>query len=404
MDGLNHTRPCDLAAWSDLQALAGTSGTAHLRELFEKNRGRGTLYGVEAAGLYLDYSKQRVDEDVMRALLALVDEAGLTSAIEALFGGARINETEDRAVLHTALRAGEVASVVLDGEDVMVDVRRVLYRMRETAEKIRSGEWTGYTGKPIRNVINIGIGGSHLGPEMVYQALHSYSETSIRVRFVSNIDAADFFEAVEYCDAAETLFIIASKSFTTDETLTNARTARDWCVSALGSEEAVARHFVAVSSSTELVQEFGIDPENMFEFWDWVGGRTSLCAAIGFALMVGLGKDKFGELLGGFREMDEHFRSAPPESNLPVLMAMLGIWNTNFLGMKSLAILPYAHSLSRFPAYLQQLEMESNGKHTDRGGCRGGVGYGSGDLGGARDEWAACVLSASASGDAGDSL
>jgi glucose-6-phosphate isomerase len=335
----------------------------HLRELFAADPGRGETMTCEAGDLYLDYSKQRVTSETLSLLVALAERAGLRRRIDAMFGGQRINVTEDRAVLHVALRAPEGASVEVDGHDVVPDVQEVLGRMHAFADEVRSGRWLGHTGRPIRNVVNIGIGGSDLGPAMAYQALLPYSDRSRRFRFVSNVDGADIAEALRDLDAAETLFVVSSKTFTTIETLTNARTARAWLLDAMGGDEAaVSRHFVAVSTNAEKVKEFGIDPANMFGFWDWVGGRYSYPSAIGLTLMVAIGPDRFDELLAGFHLMDEHFRTAPFERNLPVLLGLLGVWYIDFFGAETQAVLPYNQYLQRFPAYLQQLDMESNGK------------------------------------------
>jgi glucose-6-phosphate isomerase len=335
----------------------------HLRELFAADPGRGETMTCEAGDLYLDYSKQRVTSETLSLLVALAERAGLRRRIDAMFGGQRINVTEDRAVLHVALRAPEGASVEVDGHDVVPDVHEVLGRMHAFADEVRSGRWLGHTGRPIRNVVNIGIGGSDLGPAMAYQALLPYSDRSRRFRFVSNVDGADIAEALRDLDAAETLFVVSSKTFTTIETLTNARTARAWLLDAMGGDEAaVSRHFVAVSTNAEKVKEFGIDPANMFGFWDWVGGRYSYPSAIGLTLMVAIGPDRFDELLAGFHLMDEHFRTAPFERNLPVLLGLLGVWYIDFFGAETQAVLPYNQHLQRFPAYLQQLDMESNGK------------------------------------------
>ena len=335
----------------------------HLRELFAADPGRGETMTCEAGDLYLDYSKQRVTAETLSLLVALAERAGLRRRIDAMFGGQRINVTEDRAVLHVALRAPEGASVEVDGHDVVPDVHEVLGRMHAFADEVRSGRWLGHTGRPIRNVVNIGIGGSDLGPAMAYQALLPYGDRSRTFRFVSNVDGADIAEALRDLDAAETLFVVSSKTFTTIETLTNARTARAWLLDALGGDEAaVSRHFVAVSTNAEKVKEFGIDPANMFGFWDWVGGRYSYPSAIGLTLMVAIGPDRFDELLAGFHLMDEHFRTAPFERNLPVLLGLLGVWYIDFFGAETQAVLPYNQYLQRFPAYLQQLDMESNGK------------------------------------------
>ncbi len=334
----------------------------HLRELFSRDPARATRLAAEGAGIFLDYSKQRITDETMAKLLALARVAGVEQRRAAMFAGEHINVTEDRAVLHTALRAPAGTSLLIDGHDVVGDVQAVLERMTEFALRIRSGDWTGFTGKPIRNVINIGIGGSDLGPAMATEALRYYSDRTRTFTFVSNVDGTDIREATIDLDPAETLFIVSSKTFTTLETLTNARTARDWLLGSLGDPGAVARHFVAVSTNADKVREFGIDTANMFGFWDWVGGRYSMDSAIGLSLMVAIGPGAFRDMLAGFRAMDEHFLNAPMDRNLPVLMGLLGIWNGNFLGFDTHAVLPYSQELSRFPAYLQQLDMESNGK------------------------------------------
>jgi glucose-6-phosphate isomerase len=334
----------------------------HLRDLFAADPGRGEALTCEAGDLYLDWSKNRVTAETVRLLVALAERAGLRERIAAMFAGERINVTEDRAVLHVALRAPEGSSILVDGHDVVPEVHAVLARMRGFAEEVRSGRWLGHTGRPIRNVVNLGIGGSDLGPAMAYEALRAWSDRSRTFRFVSNVDGADIAEATRDLDPAETLFIVCSKTFTTIETLTNARTARAWLLDALGDEAAVGRHFVAVSTNAAKVAEFGIDPANMFEFWDWVGGRYSYPSAIGLSLMVAIGPDRFDQLLAGFHAMDEHFRTAPLEGNLPVLLGLLGVWYIDFFGAETHAVLPYSQYLARFPAYLQQLDMESNGK------------------------------------------
>jgi glucose-6-phosphate isomerase len=334
----------------------------HLRELFAADPGRGEAMTCEAGDLYLDYSKQRVTGETLGLLVALAERAGLRRRIDAMFGGERINVTENRAVLHVALRAPEGSSILVDGHDVVPDVHEVLGRMRAFADEVRSGRWLGHTGRRVRNVVNIGIGGSDLGPAMAYEALRPFSDRSMTFRFVSNVDGADIAEATRDLDPAETLFIVCSKTFTTIETLTNARTARAWLLDALGDEAAVSRHFVAVSTNAEKVASFGIDPANMFGFWDWVGGRYSYPSAIGLSLLVAIGPDGFDELLGGFHLMDEHFRTTPFDRNLPVLLGLLGIWYIDFFGAETHAVLPYSQYLQRFPAYLQQLDMESNGK------------------------------------------
>jgi glucose-6-phosphate isomerase len=333
----------------------------HLRELFAADPDRGETMVLQAGDLYADLSKHRATAETLQLLVALGERAGVPQRIAAMFAGERLNRTENRAVLHVALRAPAGESIVVDGVDVVPEVHAVLARMREFAERVRSGDWKGATGRPIRNVVNIGIGGSDLGPAMAYRALLPYSDRSRTFRFVSNVDGADIAEATADLDPAETLFVVSSKTFTTIETLTNARSARAWLVGALG-EDAVARHFVAVSTNAEKVAAFGIDPANMFGFWDWVGGRYSLDSAIGLSLMVAIGPDGFEQLLAGFRALDEHVRSAPLDRNLPALLGLLGVWYDDFFRAETLAVLPYSHDLARFPAYLQQLDMESNGK------------------------------------------
>ena len=354
--------------WQALLRHAGQQRQRHLRELFAADPARGERLRAEAAGLYLDYSKQRVDDDTLRLLLELAGACGVNERIAAMFRGERINTTEDRAVLHVALRAPADARIELAGRNVVADVHAVLARMAAFAERVRSGDWSGHTGQPIRNVISIGIGGSDLGPVMAYEALRHYSRREMTFRFVSNVDGSDFAEATRDLDPAETLFIVCSKTFTTLETLTNARAARAWCLHTLGDERAVAKHFVAVSTNAAEVIKFGIDADNMFEFWDWVGGRYSMESAIGLSTMLAIGPEHFRSMLAGFHAMDEHFRSTPLERNLPVLMGLLAIWNANFLGAATVAVLPYEHYLKRFPAYLQQLTMESNGKHVSHDG------------------------------------
>jgi len=355
-------------AWKSLLSHQ-KNGIPHLRDLFIKDPGRGEKMTAEAAGLFLDYSKNRITDETLHLLINLAEESGLKERIGAMFRGEKINITENRAVLHTALRTPLGGSIVVDGVNVVPKVHEVLDKMTGFAEKIRSGEWKGYNGKPIRNIINIGIGGSDLGPVMAYEALRHYSDRSLTFRFVSNIDGTDFAEAVQDLNAEETLFIVSSKTFTTIETMTNALSAREWLLSAFkGDEKATAKHFAAVSTNAALVAKFGIDTDNMFGFWDWVGGRYSMDSAIGLATMIAIGPKRFREMLGGFRKMDEHFLTAPFESNLPVIMGLLGIWNTNFLGAETVAVLPYEQYLKRFPAYLQQLTMESNGKHVTLGG------------------------------------
>ena len=350
-------------AWQALQRHHDEVAGRHLRDLFAEDPGRGERLTAEAVGLYLDYSKNRVTDETMRLLVELAEESGVPEHRDAMFRGEHINVSEDRAVLHVALRMPEGESLVVDGVDVVAQVHEVLRRMADFSNRIRSGEWTGYTGKRIRNVINIGIGGSDLGPVMAYEALRHYSTRDITFRFVSNVDATDFAEATRDLSADETLFIISSKTFSTLETITNATSARDWVVGGLGDEAAVAKHFVAVSTNAERVHEFGIDTANMFEFWDWVGGRYSMDSAIGLSIMVAIGPDQFGEMLAGFHAMDEHFRTAPLAANLPVLMGVLAVWYRDFFGAQTVGVMPYDQYLKRFPAYLQQLTMESNGKH-----------------------------------------
>jgi len=342
----------------------------HLRELFAADPRRGTRLSAEAEGIYLDYSKNRVDDETMRLLVALANESGVAERRDAMFAGEHINVSEDRAVLHVALRMPKDSSLVVDGVDVVAEVHGVLERMADFADRVRSGEWTGHTGRAITNVVNIGIGGSDLGPVMAYEALRHYSRRDLTFKFISNVDATDFVEAVRDLDAAETLFIVSSKTFGTIETLTNARSARAWLLERLGDEAAVARHFVAVSTNEELVSAFGIDTANMFGFWDWVGGRYSMDSAIGLSTMLAVGPEGFHELLEGFHAMDEHFRTAPFDQNLPVLLAMLTLWNREFLGCETVGVMPYDQYLKRLPAYLQQLTMESNGKHVTLEGTR----------------------------------
>jgi len=365
-------------AWKALDQHHAEIGRRHLRELFDEDPERGTRLVAEGAGLFLDYSKNRITGETLRLLLALAERAGLRDRIEAMFTGQRINVTEDRAVLHTALRVPPGDHVYLDDHDVVPEVQAVLDRMAAFAVSVRSEAWRGFTGRPIRNVINIGIGGSDLGPAMATEALVHYSDRTRRFRFVSNVDGTDIREATLDLDPAETLFIVSSKTFTTLETLTNAQTARDWLLAGLRDEAAVARHFVAVSTNADKVREFGIDTENMFGFWDWVGGRYSMDSAIGLSLMVAIGPDDFRELLAGFHAMDEHFLTAPLDHNLPVLMGLLGVWYGNFFGFETHAVLPYSQELARFPAYLQQLDMESNGKSVRLDGER--VGYDTGPI------------------------
>jgi glucose-6-phosphate isomerase len=350
-------------AYRALEAHHERIGDAHLRDLFADDPARGTRLTAEAEGLFLDYSKNRVTDETLRLLVDLAEQSGLRERIDAMFAGEHINITEDRAVLHVALRAPAGSTMVVDGTDVVPEVHAVLERMARFADAVRSGEWKGHTGRRIRNVVNIGIGGSDLGPVMAYEALRHYSARELTFRFVSNVDGTDFAEATRDLDAEETLFIVASKTFTTLETMTNARTARDWTLAHLGGDEAaIARHFVAVSTSAEKVGAFGIDTENMFGFWDWVGGRYSMDSAVGLSTMVAIGPDGFREMLAGFHAIDEHFRTAPFERNLPVLLGLLTVWYTDFFGAETVAVLPYDQYLKRFPAYLQQLTMESNGK------------------------------------------
>jgi glucose-6-phosphate isomerase len=357
-------------AWQALERNYAEIGQRHLRELFAADPGRGERLTAETEGIYLDYSKNRVTDETMRLLVELAEESGVPQRRDAMFAGEHINISEDRAVLHVALRMPQTASLVVDGTDVVAEVHAVLRRMRAFAEKIRSGEWKGYTGKRIRNVINVGIGGSDLGPVMAYEALRHYSDRAMTFRFVSNVDSTDFVEATRDLAPDETLFIISSKTFGTLETLTNARSARDWIVGALGSEDAVARHFVAVSTNAEKVAAFGIDTDNMFGFWDWVGGRYSMDSAIGLSTMIAIGPDNFDEMLAGFHAIDEHFRTAPLAQNLPVIMGLLCVWYGDFFDAQTVGVMPYDQYLKRFPAYLQQLTMESNGKHVTLTGMR----------------------------------
>jgi glucose-6-phosphate isomerase len=366
-----HMQPLrQIPAWAALEEHAAAIRGAHLRELFAADPARGERMVAEAAGLYIDYSKHRATDETLALLLGLAEARGLPSRIEAMFSGEKINATEDRAVLHVALRAPRSASIVVDGEDVVPHVHEVLDRMSAFADRIRSGEWAGHTGRPIRNVVNIGIGGSDLGPVMAYEALRSYSRRDLTFRFVSNVDSTDFAEATRDLDPAETLFIVSSKTFTTQETMRNATTAREWTLAALGDEAAVARHFAAVSTNADAVAKFGIDTTNMFGFWDWVGGRYSMDSAIGLSTMIAVGPDGFRRLLAGMHAMDQHFRAAPFEQNLPVIMGLLSVWYVDFFGASSVAVLPYDQYLKRFPAYLQQLTMESNGKSVTLSGDR----------------------------------
>ncbi|MFF5653064.1 glucose-6-phosphate isomerase [Streptomyces collinus] len=380
MNADGRTRLNQTPEWTALAKHREELGDIRLRELFAADPGRGSAYTLRVGDLYVDYSKHLVTDDTLRLLRELAAATDVFGLRDAMFRGEKINTTEDRAVLHTALRAPRDAVVEVDGENVVPDVHAVLDKMADFANRVRSGEWTGHTGKRIRNVVNVGIGGSDLGPAMAYEVLRAFTDRSLTVRFVSNVDGADLHEAVRDLDPAETLFVIASKTFTTIETVTNATSARSWLLDALaggtsrssevesGGESAVAKHFVALSTNAEKVAEFGIDTANMFEFWDWVGGRYSYDSAIGLALMIAIGPDRFREMLDGFRIVDEHFRTAPAESNVPLLLGLLGIWYGNFHDAQSHAVLPYSHYLSKFTAYLQQLDMESNGKSVDRDG------------------------------------
>jgi glucose-6-phosphate isomerase len=351
-------------AWKALQAHYEKISGRHLRDLFAEDPDRGLKMSIEAIGLYLDYSKNRTTDETVKLLAQLAEECGLRQRIEAMFTGVKINSTEKRSVLHVALRAPKDSSLLVDGVDVVKEVHAVQDKMAAFAERIRTGAWLGHTGKRIRNVVNIGIGGSDLGPVMAYEALRHYSDRNLTFRFVSNVDDTDFAEAVIDLNPEETLFIVSSKTFTTLETMTNARTAREWALKGLGgAEEAIAKHFVAVSTNAKEVSKFGIDTANMFEFWDWVGGRYSMDSAIGLSTMIAIGPDNFRSMLRGFHQMDEHFRTTPFERNLPVMLGLLGVWYTDFFGAQTVAVLPYEQYLKRFPAYLQQLTMESNGKH-----------------------------------------
>ena len=360
----------ETAAWDALEAHYETIRDAHLRDLFARDPSRGERMTLDAAGIYLDYSKNRITGETIDLLLALAKAVGLRERIDAMFRGDKINVSENRSVLHVALRAPEGESIVVDGSDVVPPVHAVLNKMADFSTRVRGGVWRGHTGKRIANVINVGIGGSDLGPVMAYEALKHYSDRSMTFRFVSNVDGTDFAEAVRDLDPSETLLVIASKTFTTLETMTNARTARAWMLAGLGGDEAaIAKHFVAVSTNAAEVSKFGIDTANMFEFWDWVGGRYSMDSAIGLSTMIAIGPDNFRAMLGGFHEMDEHFRTAPFEANLPVLMGLLSVWYNDFFGAQTVAVLPYEQYLKRFPAYLQQLTMESNGKHVTLAGA-----------------------------------
>jgi glucose-6-phosphate isomerase len=361
------TRPplTSLAEWKALERHFESIERVHLRSLFSEDPGRADRFSYEAAGVFLDYSKHRLNAETLSLLFRLAEACRLREHIDAMFNGEKINVTEGRAVLHVALRAPRTQKILVDGRDIVPDVHAILERMAVFSERVRSGAWTGFTGKRIKNVVNIGIGGSDLGPAMAYQALRSFSDRGLVVKFVSNIDATDFVEATQGLDPAETLFVICSKTFTTLETLENAKTARAWCLAALHDASAVARHFVAVSTNAAEVSKFGIDTDNMFGFWDWVGGRYSYTSAIGLSLMLAIGPEHFRSMLAGFHEMDEHFRSAPLEQNLPIILGLVGIWYADFFRAESLAVLPYDQYLARFPAYLQQLDMESNGKRVD---------------------------------------
>ncbi|MCX4909652.1 glucose-6-phosphate isomerase [Streptomyces sp. NBC_00878] len=369
MNAESRTRLNQTPEWTALAGHREELGEAQLRELFAQNPGRGTGYTLQVGDLHVDYSKHLVTDETLRLLRALAAATDVFGLRDAMFRGEKINTTEDRAVLHTALRAPRDTVVEVDGENVVPAVHAVLDKMAGFAERVRSGEWTGHTGKRIKNVVNIGIGGSDLGPAMAYEVLRSFTDRDLAVRFVSNVDGADLHEAVRDLDPAETLFVIASKTFTTIETITNATSARDWLLTELkAGQEAVAKHFVALSTNAEKVADFGIDTANMFEFWDWVGGRYSYDSAIGLSLMIAIGPDRFREMLNGFHLVDEHFRTAPAESNVPLLLGLLGVWYGNFHDAQAHAVLPYSHYLSKFTAYLQQLDMESNGKSVDRDG------------------------------------
>lgn len=369
MNAASRTKLNQTPEWTALAKHREEFGAAQLRELFAQQPDRGTAYTLRVGDLHLDYSKHLVTDETLRLLRELAAATGVAGLRDAMFRGEKINTTEDRAVLHTALRAPRGAVIEVDGENVVPAVHAVLDKMAAFAEKVRAGEWTGHTGKPVKNIVNIGIGGSDLGPAMAYEVLRSFTDRSLTVRFVSNVDGADLHEAVRDLDPAETLFIVASKTFTTIETITNATSARDWLLTELrAGQDAVAKHFVALSTNAEKVEEFGIDTANMFEFWDWVGGRYSYDSAIGLSLMIAIGPDRFREMLDGFHLVDEHFRTAPAEENAPLLLGLLGVWYGNFFDAQSHAVLPYSHYLSKFTAYLQQLDMESNGKSVDREG------------------------------------
>ncbi|MBV8629549.1 MAG: glucose-6-phosphate isomerase [Silvibacterium sp.] len=367
-----------LSAWKSLQTHYEEVRSLHLRQLFKHDPGRGTRLTAEAEGIYLDYSKHRITDETLKLLIELAEQSNLRPRIDAMFRGDKINVTENRAVLHVALRARKGEKIFVDGEDVVPEVHEVLDRMSAFSDRVRSGEWKGHTGKPIKNVINIGIGGSDLGPVMAYEALRHYSRRDMTFRFVSNVDGTDFAEATHDLDAEETLFIISSKTFTTLETMTNAHTARSWALKKLGDDTAIAKHFVAVSTNAEEVTKFGIDTKNMFGFWDWVGGRYSMDSAIGLSTMLAIGPENFRKMLAGFHAIDEHFRTTPFERNLPVLMGLLSLWYNDFFDAQTVAVLPYEQYLKRFPAYLQQLTMESNGKHVTLSGEH--VGYQTGPI------------------------
>jgi glucose-6-phosphate isomerase len=365
-------------AWGELTRHRRAIANVSLRELFAADSTRGERLTAEGAGLYLDYSKNRITDETVRLLVDLAKQSGLSERTEAMFAGERINISEDRPVLHVALRMPRSASLIVDGVDVVKQVQELLDRMATFSERVRSGEWRGHTGRPIRNIVNIGIGGSDLGPAMAYEALRHYARRDMTFKFVSNVDATDFVEATIELDPAETLFIVSSKTFSTLETMTNARSAREWLLAALGEDAAIARHFVAVSTNARAVSEFGIDTSGMFGFWDWVGGRYSMDSAIGLSTMLSVGERRFREMLAGFHAMDEHFRTAPHERNLPVLMGMLVVWYANFFGCQTVGVMPYDQYLARFPAYLQQLAMESNGKRVTLAGAP--VGYDTGAI------------------------
>ncbi|GHO62081.1 glucose-6-phosphate isomerase [Ktedonobacter sp. SOSP1-52] len=366
--GTSRTPLTQLSSWKALEEHYQKIKDVHLRNLFAEDPKRGERLSTEAAGIYLDYSKNRITSETLDLLLKLADEVGLRERINAMFSGEKINVTEQRAVLHVALRAPKDQVIKVDGHNVIPEVHEVLDKMTDFSNKVRSGEWKGYTGKRIRNIVNIGIGGSDLGPDMAYQALRHYSDRDLTVRFVSNVDGTHFAEATRALNPEETLFIVSSKTFTTIETMTNARTARDWALRTLKDDAAVAKHFVAVSTNAEEVKKFGIDTANMFGFWDWVGGRYSYDSAIGLSLMIAIGPENFRKMLAGFHEMDEHFRTAPFEKNLPALLGLIGIWYNNFFGAQTVAVLPYDQYLEKLSAYLQQLDMESNGKHVTQEG------------------------------------